>query len=116
MESAYESIGFRLLNTKRKGESIRFNSISERLSVIEPAYFEKLYQLCVERYGGVLTTPQYALVRFDSTIVSLSGKLLTVGYQIKGGDAAYLKQLKFTVGFSNLPIAVHFFYRTGIYQ
>lgn len=108
MEYAYESIGFRLLNVKRKGESIRFSSISERLSVIESAYFEKLYQLCIEHYGGILTAPQYALIRFDSTIVSLSGKLLTVGYQIKGGDAAYLKQLKFTIGFSNLPVAVHF--------
>jgi hypothetical protein len=109
MESAYESMGFRLLNIKRKSESIRFNSISERLSVIEPAYFEKLYSICVERYSNVLASSNHPLVRFDSTIVSLSGKLLTVGYQIKGGDAAYLKQLKFTVAYSNLPVAVHFF-------
>ena len=109
MESAYESMGFKLLNIKRKSESIRFSSISERLSVIEPTYFEKLYSICVERYSDVLVSPNHPLVRFDSTIVSLSGKLLTVGYQIKGGDAAYLKQLKFTVGYSNLPVAVHFF-------
>lgn len=109
MESAYESIGFRLLNLQRRSESIRFSSISERLSVIEPAYFEKLYQLCIEQYGSLLKSPKNALIRFDSTIVALSGKLLTVGYQIKGGDAEYLKQLKFTIGFSNLPVTVHFF-------
>jgi hypothetical protein len=109
MESAYESLVFRLLNVKRKGESIRFSSISERLSVIKPTYFEKLYHVCIEQYGSVLTSPKHALIRFDSTIVALSGKLLTVGYQIKGGDSEYLKQLKFTIGFSNLPVAVHFF-------
>lgn len=109
MESAYESMGFRLLNVKGQEASIRFNSISERLSVIAPAYFERLYQICVEQYGHVLTLPKPGIIRFDSTIVALSGKLLKVGYRIKGGDADYLNQLKFTIGFSNLPVAVHFF-------
>jgi hypothetical protein len=109
MESAYESIGFKLLNAKKRSKSIRFSSISERLSVIEPVYFEKLYKKCVETYSGILNTPKTELIRFDSTIVALSGKLLNVGYHLKGGDAAHLKQLKFTIGLSNLPTAVHFF-------
>jgi hypothetical protein len=109
MESAYESIGFRLLNANRKSEHIRFSSISERLSVIEPSYFEKLYNKCVETYSAILIPAKTELIRFDSTIVALSGKLLNVGYNIKGGDAAHLKQLKFTLGYSNLPVAVHFF-------
>ena len=65
MESVYESIGFRLLNSQRKSESIRFNSISEHLSVIEPAYFEKLYQLCIERYGSLLKPSKNALIIND---------------------------------------------------
>lgn len=109
MESAYESMAFKLLNVQARSEKISFSSISERLSVIESAYFEKLYQLCIEQYSSLLAPPKYSLIRFDSTIIALSGKLLTVGYQIKGGDAAHLKQLKFTIGFSNLPVAVHFF-------
>lgn len=109
MESAYESIGFRLLNVKKSGGSIHYSSISERLSVIDPVYFEKLYQLCLQKYGDLLPRPKQVLLRFDSTIVALSGKLLKTGYQIKGGDAEYLKLLKFTIGFSNLPVAVHFF-------
>jgi hypothetical protein len=109
MESAYESMAFKLLNANRKSEHIRFSSISERLSVIEPAYFEKLYQACIEQYGSLLREPKYPILRFDSTIVALSGKLLKIGYQIRGGDAEYLRQLKFTIGFSSLPVAVHFF-------
>lgn len=109
MESAYESIGFRLLNAKIKGESIHYSSISERLTVIDPVYFEKLYALCLNQYGNLLPQPKQVLLRFDSTIVALSGKLLKTGYQIQGGDAEYLKQLKFTIGYTDLPVAVHFF-------
>src|SRR5476651_223843 len=50
MESAYESTVFKLLNANRKSETIRFSSISERLSIIEPAYFERLYDKCIETY------------------------------------------------------------------
>lgn len=109
MESAYESLAFKLLNTSVKSGKIRFSSISERLSSIEPAYFERLYGACLEHYGRLLAPSKPSLVRFDSTIVALSGKLLRVGYQLKGGDARHLRQLKFTVGLSSLPVAVHFF-------
>jgi hypothetical protein len=109
MESAYESMAFKLLNTQRKSEKIRFSSISERLSVIGPAYFEKLYNICIETYGHLLAPAKPSLIRFDSTIVALSGKLLKAGYHLKGGDANHVRQLKFTIGFSNLPVAVHFF-------
>ena len=108
MESAYESIAFKLLNGQARSEKISFSSISERLSVIEPSYFEKLYDICIEKYGGLFASSKPSLIRFDSTIVALSGKLLNVGYQLKGGDAAHMRQLKFTVGFSNLPVLVHF--------
>jgi hypothetical protein len=109
MESAYESMAFKLLNGQARSEKISFSSISERLSVIEPSYFEKLYDICIEKYGGLLASSKPSLIRFDSTIVALSGKLLNVGYQLKGGDAEHMRQLKFTIGFSNLPVVVHFF-------
>lgn len=109
MESAYESMAFKLLNAQRKSERIRFSSISERLSVIELTYFEKLYNTCIEIYGSLLASAKPSLVRFDSTIVALSGKLLKVGYHLKGGDADHVRQLKFTIGLSTLPVAVHFF-------
>jgi hypothetical protein len=109
MESAYESMAFRLLNAKLRGERVHYSSISERLSVIEPVYFEKLYNKCVAQYGHILQPQKTGFIRFDSTIVSLSSKLLKVGYHIRGGDAAHLKQLKFTIGLTNLPVAVHFF-------
>lgn len=98
MASAYESIGFSLLNAGLKSAHISYSSISERLSSMDPSYFEKLYVKSLETFGLLLSTSKtQSLIRFDSTIVALSSKLLKVGYNLKGGDAEHLRQLKFTV-------------------
>ena len=110
MESAYESIGFSILNSGKKKQQIRHSSISERLSTINPLYFEKLYQECIKIYGKLLQDKSPSLIRFDSTIVALSSKLLKVGYHLKGGDAEHVRQLKFTIGYTELPIEAHFFH------
>jgi len=107
MESAFESIGFSLLHAGQSKKKIRYNSISERLSTIKSSYFEQLYQSCLTIYSPYF--PSNATLRFDSTIVALSRKILKVGYHIKGGDAENLKQLKFTIGFNGLPVAADFY-------
>jgi len=108
MESAYESVVFGLLNTDNKHKSIRYSSISERLSNIDANYFEKLYNSCVAIYGQEIGESSSRVTRFDSTIVTLSSQLLKVGYLLPG-DAAYTRQLKFTMGFSELPTAARLF-------
>lgn len=111
MESAYETLVFKLINRKYQQESIRFNSISARLSVINPLYFERLFESCVGIYKKEIGKEKEDIVRFDSTIVSLTTKLLSVGYHLKGGDADKFRQLKFTVGFANnIPEMAHFYY------
>lgn len=110
MESAYEKVAFQILNQRYNRGSVKFNSISERLSTIKVAYFEKLYICCVHAYKKELNADTEKLIRFDSTIVALSTKLLEIGYQLKGGNAEDFKQLKFTVGFSDIPETVHFFH------
>lgn len=109
MESAYETLVFRLINNKTKQGNIRFSSIGTRLSVINVAYFEKLFEACVRIYKNELGTDKKAIIRFDSTIVALSTKLLNVGYQLKGGDAENYRQLKFTIGYGDIPEIVHFY-------
>jgi Transposase DDE domain len=109
MECAYEKMAFQLLNRSGHKGSVKFNSISERLATIEVGYFEKLYGACVEAYKNILQKERDELVRFDSTIVTLSSDLLKVGYHLKGGDAEEFRQLKFTVGLSDIPEIVHFF-------
>lgn len=109
MESAYESMTFNLLNAGNSKGRVRYSSISERLSTINADYFEKLYQVCIDVYGKSMGESSSVVTRFDSTIVALSGQLLKVGYHLKGGDAEHIRQLKFTIGFSELPTSVHLF-------
>jgi IS4 transposase len=109
MESAYESMAFNLLNYGKKKHQIRFSSISERLSVMNADYFEKLYRAIVSIYGTEIKEHESTFIRFDSTIVALSSQLLKVGYHLKGGDANHVRQLKFTIGFSELPLSADFY-------
>jgi hypothetical protein len=109
MASAYESTSFSILNAGKKSAHIGYSSISERLSTMDSVYFERLYLKTLETYSPLLPAKTGTLLRFDSTIVALSGKLLKVGYNLQGGDAEHLRQLKFTICFSNLPVAAHLF-------
>lgn len=101
VRSVYESLLFGVINPGGQGGSIAVSSISERLSTIEVGYFEKLYRHCVKLFKRRLGSAAEELVCIDSTIVALSTKLLTIGYQLKGGDAENYRQLKFTVAYSN---------------
>ena len=111
IESAYESIVFQLLNNHNKG-SVRFNSISERLSVINPNYFEQLFLSCVNKYKKSMGSKGNNIIRFDSTIVGLSSSLIDIGYQT-GGDSLNIKQLKFTIGYSEIPEVVNFHHESS---
>lgn len=112
MESSYESLFFRLLSQKHHKGTVNYSSISTRLSTINPVYFENLYTTCVKLYKKELGKEREQIVRFDSTIVSLVTKLLDVGYHLKGGDADKVRQLKFTIGFSNDIPEIAQFYHT----
>jgi hypothetical protein len=109
MQSTYELMAFNLFNAAANKKSVRYNSISERLTTLNYIYFEKLYHKCLVIYGPLIIGKANPLIRFDSTIVALSSKLLKIGYLLKGGDAAHVRQLKYTVGFSEMPESIHFF-------
>lgn len=109
MQSAYESLIFKTINQKYHRGKISYSSISERLSVIEVSYFEKLYANCVDLYKKEFSREQNNYIRFDSTIVALSCKLLKIGYRINGGDAENYRQVKFTVGYGSIPELVSFY-------
>lgn len=109
MQSAFETSVFRAFANTTDAGSISYSSISERLSVIEFSYFEKIFSSCVKSYKGEFDKKRNRIIRFDSTIVSLSSKLLAVGYNLKGGDADKYRLLKFTIGYSSIPEAVFFY-------
>lgn len=104
MASAYESAIFSLLSAGHHKGTIGHSSISERLASISPDYFHGIYRHCVAAYNKTIAAQDRTrLLRFDSTIVALSSKLLKAGYRLKGGSADHLLQLKFTVGLGDIP-------------
>ena len=109
MQSALESTVFVALANVSEDLSIAHSSISERLNNINPAFFEKIYKHCIQKYGTKLKVDANPIVSFDSTIVSLSTKLIKIGYNLKGGDSKNLRLLKFTVGYSSLPECICFY-------
>ncbi len=109
MQSALESALFQAISNSDTALSVAHSSISERLNTIRYQYFEKIFQHCVKEYKSSSGVVKKDIVRFDSTIVSLSSKLLSVGYNIKGGDADKYRLLKFTIGYSDAPDCVCFY-------
>lgn len=115
MEKVFKSNHFKLFSGVDKQETIKFNSISERLSTINYEYFEKLFQnifaLSQDHFKDGLE--EHFIRQFDSTSLSVSGKLLKKGMvnglKNKKGEHTH-KQIKFTVGlFHNLPSHLRFY-------
>jgi len=110
MENIFNSYAFSHLSDKPTTQKIHYSSISERLSRADAAFFEALYKDCLKRFSTQLSSKdnkRHQLLRFDSTLISLSSKLIKIGFR-SGGSQEHVKQLKFTVGFSELPEYVSF--------
>lgn len=109
MQSALESAVFRALSGTPAEFSVVHSSISERLNIISYKFFEKIFSHCSKTYRGTVSHLNKDIVRFDSTIVSMSTKLINIGYNLKGGDAEKYRLLKFTIGYSNMPDCICFY-------
>ncbi len=109
MQSALESSLFRAISNSGSTLSIAHSSISERLNTVKYQYFERIFSHCISAYKSSSVIVSKEIVRFDSTIVSLSSSLLGIGYNLKGGDAEKYRLLKFTIGYSDVPDCICFY-------
>lgn len=100
MEDIFNSVKFKFLFNLDQNTSIRHSSISERLSVMDVTFFEKIFDYFHARLSGLYTNEELLekkLVRVDSTMVAEVSNKLSHGLHMgrkKGG----IKQAKFTVG------------------
>lgn len=91
-------------------QSICHSSIGARLQTMNPDFFKQIFECLtndarVARWVGA-AAKKYAIKKNDSTIVSLSSKLLTAGMKINEGKT----DLKFTVAISEgMPIDIELF-------
>jgi hypothetical protein len=122
LETLYENIRFqtfsKLSNTKRTDHS----SIADRLCTINFTYFEAIYKYMTAEMSKVFSTKElgcHKIVRFDSTIVGLSSKLLKIA-GIRNGKKSKKKEteqlnLKFTIGFDGIIAKDAVFYNQQSY-
>lgn len=112
MEGIFNSYVFKNLVNSNDKKSIKHSSISERLSIINVDFFKQLYQDCLSRFPGYRFENSDRVLRFDSTLLSVSAKLIDIGFT-SGGGREHLKTLKFTVGYSDIPEFAAFHYESS---
>jgi len=101
MESIFSSYKFKSFYKIPQEKQTKYNSIRDRIDTIKVEYFERLFECCYDLFSKQLNTEQEPkIMRFDSTMVALSGKLLTIGMKV--GSKTTKKQIKFTIGFDGL--------------
>lgn len=101
MEEFYHSLAFKsIANTNYKG--VKYNSIRDRLVTINPDYFEAIFKSCLKKYQANYLKKKHNIISFDSTLVSISSKLLKEGMTIN--QKGEKKFIKFSMAFSNVPI------------
>lgn len=107
LESAFKSDLFQAISG---GKKIRHSGIAHRLTHMNVDYFKKIFDhLCederVDRYMGVVGN-KYAIKKIDSTIVTLSAKLLKRGMRINKDT----RDLKFSTALMDgLPTEIELF-------
>lgn len=107
MEDIFNSLQFKFLFNLDPSKTVKYNSISERLSVINLDFFENCYSLFYETYSKLYTEEEqfnHKLIRVDSTMVAETANKIkegmVVGNKPKSGERP--KQIKYTMGFDGL--------------
>lgn len=114
MERIFSGSFFKLFSGVEKSQTVKFSSISERLSNINQDYFEKIFENVFSLSNVYFKDglDSYNIRQFDSTSLSLSSKLLKKGMVngLKNKNGEHSKnQIKFTIGlYNNLPSDLNF--------
>ena len=108
MEDIFNSLKFKFLFNLDQNKTVRYSSISERLSVMDVTFFEKLFDDFYTRLSSLYSEKELLenkLVRVDSTMVCEVSNKLSEGMRV--GTKNEVKQIKYTLGFDGqLPCSV----------
>jgi len=112
MEDIFNSVKFKFLFNLDQSKTVRYSSISERLSVMDVCFFEKLFEHFYNHLSQLYSEQEldkYNLVRVDSTMVAETSAKLAQGMNFKHKNNSK-KHAKFTVAFDGiLPCNVETF-------
>lgn len=104
LADAFSSPMFQLLFNTGERKKISHSSISDRLAIIDLAFFERAYDCIYKRFASLYTKKEIAgmsLERVDSTLVSEAGNKLLQGMTC-GNEHKKKKMLKYTMNFDGM--------------
>ena len=111
MEDIFNSSVFKFLFNLPEEKTVKYNSISERLSVINLEFFRQSYDLIFSIFNQYYSQEEIEkthLVRVDSTMVAEAANKLKNGLNV--GSKTTKKQIKYTVAFDgNFPCVSELF-------
>ena len=105
IEESFERHQFVLYH---KGKELKASKsgISDRLKAIDNRYYESIFARLQKVFAKELPIDHRKSIKiFDSTLVTLSSKLLKCGFKTSTGCK---NQIKFSVGFNGLPHSIRF--------
>jgi transposase len=101
MEDIFNSASFKFLFNLDSTRRVKYNSISERLSIINIDFFSKSYELIYNQFSKYYTEEEIEklqLIRVDSTMVAEAANKLKKGMNI-GKKKDGKKQIKYTIAY-----------------
>ncbi len=101
MEDIFNNAAFKFLFNLDSTRRVKYNSISERLSIINIDFFRKSYELIHSQFSQYFSEKEIEklnLIRVDSTMVAEAANKLKKGMNI-GKKKDGKKQIKFTVAY-----------------
>lgn len=101
LEDTFNSSGFKALFGLGEVEKLRRSSFSERLSKIDPNYFNEIYEQVYRRFSDLYNKTEiekYSLIRTDSTTISEAASKLKKGIEQKSEK----KLVKFSFSFDGI--------------
>lgn len=101
MQDLFNSAAFKFLFNLQAHKKVKYNSISERLSVIDPEFFRQAYELIFTIFSEHYSDPEIEkkhLIRVDSTMVAEAANKLKNGIVV--GRNTTRKQIKYTFAFN----------------
>jgi hypothetical protein len=100
IEDSFNNHQFKLYHNGKPLKASK-SGISDRLKTINYKYYESIFMTLQNTFAKQI--PEQRVKRFDSTLVTLSSKLLKDGFKVPIGDK---HQIKFSIGFDGLPRTV----------
>jgi len=101
MEDIFNSAAFKFLFNLDSTRKVKYNSISERLSIINIDFFKKSYDLIHSQFSKYYTEEEIEnlhLIRVDSTMVAEAANKLHKGMNV-GKKKDGKKQIKYTIAY-----------------